>query len=438
MEILNRKASFNYFIQEEIECGIVLTGTEIKSIREGKANIKDSYAIIRNNECFLLNGCAVGQAKITGAYDLPCEYVIHTVGPVWKDGTEGEADLLTSCYKESLKIAKEKGIRKIAFPSISTGSYNYPISYAAFTAMSAVKAFIKENPDCFDLIEWVLYDDMTYSIYNSEYIKFNEGFYDDVVPAEKKDELLEKFSDFNTKIHTNEEEEYEELLDGAYLIEFQKAKKVFKLTLGRSFKLEFEGLEKRYQPYVKDYDIMLHDIDGLIAGSTGSGKSEFIITYILSMAINYNPNDVAFVLIDYKGGGLAGAFQKGNIKLPHLVGTITNIDTVGLQRSLASIQSELRRRQIAFNKARDITDEGTIDIYKYQKLYHEGAVKKPIPHLIIICDEFAELKQQQPDFMDELISVSRIGRSLGVHLILSTQKPSGIVNEVNLKQDLKA
>ena len=172
-----------------------------------------------------------------------------------------------------------------------------------------------------------------------------------------------------------------------------------------------------------------HGPHGLIAGSTGSGKSEFIITYILSMAINYNPNDVAFVLIDYKGGGLAGAFQKGNIKLPHLVGTITNIDTVGLQRSLASIQSELRRRQIAFNKARDMTDEGTIDIYKYQKLYHEGIVKKPIPHLLIICDEFAELKQQQPDFMDELISVSRIGRSLGVHLILATQKPAGIVND---------
>ena len=172
-----------------------------------------------------------------------------------------------------------------------------------------------------------------------------------------------------------------------------------------------------------------HGPHGLIAGSTGSGKSEFIITYILSMAINYNPNDVAFVLIDYKGGGLAGAFQKGNIKLPHIVGTITNIDTVGLQRSLASIQSELRRRQIAFNKARDITDEGTIDIYKYQKLYHNGVVKKPIPHLLIICDEFAELKQQQPDFMDELISVSRIGRSLGVHLILATQKPAGIVND---------
>ena len=172
-----------------------------------------------------------------------------------------------------------------------------------------------------------------------------------------------------------------------------------------------------------------HGPHGLIAGATGSGKSEFIITYILSLAINYHPDDVTFLLIDYKGGGLAGAFQKNNIKLPHLVGTITNIDKYGLQRSLTSIQSELRRRQIIFNEARNITDEGTIDIYKYQKLYHDGIVKEPISHLFIICDEFAELKQQQPEFMDELMSVSRIGRSLGVHLILATQKPSGIVND---------
>ena len=172
-----------------------------------------------------------------------------------------------------------------------------------------------------------------------------------------------------------------------------------------------------------------HGPHGLIAGSTGSGKSEFIITYILSLAINYHPNDVTFLLIDYKGGGLAGAFKKSNIQLPHLVGTITNIDTHGLKRSLISIQSELRRRQIIFNEARDMTNEGTIDIYKYQKLYHDGIVKEAIPHLFIICDEFAELKQQQPDFMEELVSVSRIGRSLGVHLILATQKPSGIVDD---------
>lgn len=189
------------------------------------------------------------------------------------------------------------------------------------------------------------------------------------------------------------------------------------------------GIDTSGMNIVLDIHEKFHGPHGLIAGSTGSGKSEFIITYILSLAINYHPDDVTFILIDYKGGGLAGAFQKGNIKLPHLVGTITNIDTNGLQRSLASIQSELRRRQVIFNEARNITDGGTIDIYKYQKLYHEGIVNKPIPHLLIICDEFAELKQQQPEFMDELMSVSRIGRSLGVHLILATQKPAGIVND---------
>ncbi len=189
------------------------------------------------------------------------------------------------------------------------------------------------------------------------------------------------------------------------------------------------GIDTTGMPIVLDIHEKFHGPHGLIAGSTGSGKSEFIITYILSLAINYHPDDLAFVLIDYKGGGLAGAFQKRDVKLPHLVGTITNIDTVGLQRSLDSIQSELRRRQVIFNKARDITDEGTIDIYKYQKLYHSGVVDTPVPHLLIICDEFAELKQQQQEFMDELISVARIGRSLGVHLILATQKPAGIVND---------
>ena len=189
------------------------------------------------------------------------------------------------------------------------------------------------------------------------------------------------------------------------------------------------GIDSSGMPIFLDIHEKYHGPHGLIAGSTGSGKSEFIITYILSLALNYHPDDVAFILIDYKGGGLAGAFKKREIKLPHLVGTITNIDTNGLQRSLASIQSELRRRQIAFNEARNKIDEGTIDIYKYQKLYHQGIVDKPIPHLLIICDEFAELKQQQEEFMDELISVARIGRSLGVHLILATQKPAGIVNE---------
>ena len=174
-----------------------------------------------------------------------------------------------------------------------------------------------------------------------------------------------------------------------------------------------------------------HGPHGLIAGMTGSGKSEFIITFILSTALNYHPNEVQFVLIDYKGGGLAGAFEnrETGLKLPHLAGTITNLDVSEINRSLASLQSELKRRQAIFNKARDKVGESTIDIYKYQRLYRNGQVDHPVAHLFIVSDEFAELKAQQPDFMNELISTARIGRSLGVHLILATQKPSGVVND---------
>ena len=175
----------------------------------------------------------------------------------------------------------------------------------------------------------------------------------------------------------------------------------------------------------------VHGPHGLIAGMTGSGKSEFIITYILSMAINYHPYEVSFVLIDYKGGGLAGAFENKDtgMKLPHVAGTITNLDQAEITRALTSLNSELRRRQKIFNEARDKVNESTIDIYKYQKLYRNGQVDEPLSHLIIISDEFAELKMQQPEFMDELMSIARIGRSLGVHLILATQKPSGVVND---------
>ncbi len=190
------------------------------------------------------------------------------------------------------------------------------------------------------------------------------------------------------------------------------------------------GVGKNGENITIDLHEKYHGPHGLIAGMTGSGKSEFIITYILSMALNYHPYEVQFILIDYKGGGLAGAFENNQIglKLPHLVGTITNLDKNEITRSLASIESELKRRQALFNKAREKSGESTVDIYKYQQMYREGIIDEPVSHLFIISDEFAELKNQQPEFMEQLISTARIGRSLGVHLILATQKPSGVVD----------
>ncbi len=168
-----------------------------------------------------------------------------------------------------------------------------------------------------------------------------------------------------------------------------------------------------------------HGPHGLIAGMTGSGKSEFIITYILSLAVNYHPYEVAFVLIDYKGGGMAKSFEN----LPHTAGVITNLDGSAIKRSLISIESELKRRQAIFAETSKKVGVSNIDIYKYQKLYREGTVTEPLQHLFIISDEFAELKTQQAEFMTQLVSAARIGRSLGVHLILATQKPSGVVDD---------
>lgn len=162
-----------------------------------------------------------------------------------------------------------------------------------------------------------------------------------------------------------------------------------------------------------------HGPHGLVAGTTGSGKSEILQTYILAMATLYHPYEVSFVIIDFKGGGMVNQFKE----LPHLLGAITNIDGKEINRSLKSIKAELQKRQRLFAEA----DVNHID--KYIRKFKAGETKEPLPHLIIIVDEFAELKAEQPEFMKELISAARIGRSLGVHLILATQKPSGQVNE---------
>ena len=162
-----------------------------------------------------------------------------------------------------------------------------------------------------------------------------------------------------------------------------------------------------------------HGPHGLVAGTTGSGKSEIIQSYILSLAVNFSPYEVAFLLIDYKGGGMANLFRK----LPHLLGTITNLDGSSSMRAMSSIKAELSRRQNIFNEYQ------VNHINGYNRLVKTGKAKEPLPHLFIISDEFAELKKEQPDFMKELVSAARIGRSLGVHLILATQKPAGVIDD---------
>lgn len=118
-------------------------------------------------ECRTLNGCKTGEAKITSAYKLTCKYVIHTVGPIYRGGNSGEPQLLANAYKNSMKLALQNKIRTIAFPSISTGVYSYPLEEAAEIAIKTVNDFYLEHQNEFDCIRFVLFDDRTKQAYDN-------------------------------------------------------------------------------------------------------------------------------------------------------------------------------------------------------------------------------------------------------------------------------
>ena len=191
----------------------------------------------------------------------------------------------------------------------------------------------------------------------------------------------------------------------------------------------FIGIGSGGKPLYIDINEKKHGPHGLVAGTTGSGKSEALQTFIISLALNYSPDELAFILIDYKGGGMANAFRG----MPHLAGIIDNlgdddsesgeVDESLTRRALISINSEIKRRQSIFNRY------GVNHVDQYIKMFRSGKTSDPLPHLIIISDEFAELKKEQPEFIKELVSAARVGRSLGIHLILATQKPGGVVDD---------
>jgi len=165
-------------------------------------------------------------------------------------------------------------------------------------------------------------------------------------------------------------------------------------------------------------DLVKDGPHGLIAGTTGSGKSEFLSSWLLSLAVQYHPQDISFLIIDYKGGGLADTLEG----LPHMVGKITNIGN-NIQRCMISLNSEMIRRQKLFS------DCEVNNYSKYAIGFKSGKFSEPLPRLLLVSDEFAELKTQEPEFMAELIRAARIGRSLGIHLILATQEPNGVVDD---------
>jgi S-DNA-T family DNA segregation ATPase FtsK/SpoIIIE len=154
---------------------------------------------------------------------------------------------------------------------------------------------------------------------------------------------------------------------------------------------------------------------GLVAGMTGAGKSELLQTLIASLAASHPPNRLAFLLVDYKGG----AAFKDCVRLPHTVGLVTDLDAHLTQRALASLNAELQRRE------RILRDSGAKDLAEMERRVPDDVP----PSLLIVIDEFATLAKEVPDFVDGIVDVAQRGRSLGVHLLLATQRPGGIVSE---------
>jgi O-acetyl-ADP-ribose deacetylase (regulator of RNase III) len=115
-------------------------------------------------ECLQIGGCPTGEARITTGGNLKARYVIHTVGPVYKDGRHGEAELLASCYRESLKLAAARGLKTLAFPAISTGAYGYPVAEAARIALQTVKGYLLEHPEI-EGVRFVLFGHLTFEAY---------------------------------------------------------------------------------------------------------------------------------------------------------------------------------------------------------------------------------------------------------------------------------
>ena len=156
---------------------------------------------------------------------------------------------------------------------------------------------------------------------------------------------------------------------------------------------------------------------GLIAGTTGSGKSELLRTLVVGLAANYSPERVNFVLVDYKGGSTFDACTE----LPHVVGLVTDLDDGLAARAVRSLEAELRRRETLMRVA------AATDLVEYRAT--RGPDIAALPSLVVVIDEFATLAKHNPDFIGALLGIAQRGRSLGVHLILATQRPHGVVTD---------
>ena len=256
-------------------------------------------------ECRTLHGCETGEAKITKAYNLPCDYVIHTVGPIWYGGRDKEEELLASCYFNSMKLALENGIRKIAFPSISTGVYAFPVELAAKVAVKIVNRFLQDNPDSFDLVEWVLFDAHTEAVYEAEgdkiYDRMNDypHVYGEYKEIDFASDLLTEYLHKNPKVYNYIVSEWNEDSDEVKLITGEDKERIEENVnfLGEQFGLSNE-------------DPVYFQLDKVILQNKNENDNIVELElrgYLSATDGNYRPLGTFTVIVYTKGDKLYGS-----------------------------------------------------------------------------------------------------------------------------------
>ncbi len=259
-------------------------------------------------------------------------------------------------------------------------------------------------------------------LYEKEHASEKQSFVMDDIAEQQ----YEQYARYLAPIRIEKANNETELPKTVTFLQGYQAKKPQLLNLDTRWKQAFPeksmavpiGVKKDGQPFYFDIHQKQSGPHGLVAGMTGSGKSEMVQSWILSMAVHFPPEAVSFVLIDFKGTGLLLPFKN----LPHLAGTISDLDT-NISRNLIALENELTRRKSLLDQY------GVTKIADYVQLYRQGKAAEPLPYLFIVIDEFAEFKLRFPDFMPVVNSVLAVGRTLGVHMIMLTQKPGNVVDD---------
>lgn len=279
-----------------------------------------------------------------------------------------------------------------------------------------ILSFINESNNVYKntdlLIEYK--DDYGY-VYNNEKIKFKYDKND--IDYKVYADLLGNYQKIN---YLNKTYSFKDIFDNYNIKElYSNTQKSLQADFAftNNEQLSFDLHESKNGPH------------GLIGGATGSGKSELIVSLLLSLCIRYRPDYLNIILIDYKGGGIRESLSYKGRALPHIIASIDNLDKDVFERLMVSIDRECKKRQRLFKELSSKTNNSIMNIDDYINNNPSSFGLDNLAHLLIVVDEFAELKKENPTIIKELISFSRIGRSLGLHLILATQRPNGSIDD---------